>query len=171
MSSPVIGDEAGIPVVANAVLGTPNRESISKASSRTRDDWSGAVFMIKRPVLQTGVHVGRLSQAWLNRGVSHPSKCFQPGQDSTWRADHVAWPSDGENYIFVLCGRTLRHPASIANHPLLRHRRLCSSVRLHHRRWRKLAQPLLRRPAIPSVGTSCTLRHPSAPFLLVGCSR
>jgi|SRR5215469_12085626 len=75
MSSPVIGDEAGIPVVANAVLGTPNRESISKASLRTRADWSGAVFMIKRPVLQTGVHVGRLSQAWLNRGVSHPSKC------------------------------------------------------------------------------------------------
>src|SRR5215813_9965988 len=64
MSSPVIGDEAGIPVVANAVLGTPNRESISKASSRTRADWSGAVFMIKRPVLQTGVHVGHLSQAW-----------------------------------------------------------------------------------------------------------
>src|SRR5262252_1068335 len=64
MSSPVIGDEAGIPVVANAVLGTPNRESIFKASSRTRADWSGAVFMIKRPVLQTGVHVGRLSQAW-----------------------------------------------------------------------------------------------------------
>src|SRR5262249_39214211 len=93
MSSPVIGDEAGIPVVANAVLGTPNRESISKASSRTRADWSVAVFMIKRPVLQTGVHVGRLSQAWPNRGVSHPSKCFQPGQDSTWRADLWLWAS------------------------------------------------------------------------------
>jgi len=46
ISSPVIGDEAGIPSRVNALAGTPSRDRMASASSRIDAGWANDVFMI-----------------------------------------------------------------------------------------------------------------------------
>jgi hypothetical protein len=51
MTSPVIGDDAGIPSRANVLSGTPSRDKIASASLRTDVCWTDEMFIIALSLL------------------------------------------------------------------------------------------------------------------------